>query len=390
MKFYSHIKKRPEDFVVEEIPAISFKNEGEYAVFNLKKRNVSTLEAVRIISKLLKIPLKSIGFAGLKDKYAITSQYITVPEKAIKEREISFSNERGKWKIAKTGQKHANMFFKIKHAGYSNKPISVGNLKGNRFTIKIRNFEKSMREKFYRNLQTVKLYGFPNYFGEQRFGSVKSREDFILKYMLKGEFEKALKVYFLGKEKINTLNSWQQIFRVAKPVLEEYEKDLLKALIKGLHAEEAFRILPKNIRIMFNFAFQSYLFNRILGRYISYRYPYKQVTFINNWKLYFYTEVSDFDYLKNLKIPYTGKTFPPEDPVLKKAMREIFKEEKINPDLFDTEVAGMKVMTDGQRKAIVMPDSFKIVSKTKRDITVQFILPPGSYATILLRALLSV
>ncbi|WP_297444760.1 tRNA pseudouridine(13) synthase TruD [Desulfurobacterium sp.] len=386
MKLYSHIKKIPEDFVVEEVPALKVVSEGAFDVFILKKRNVSTLEAVRIISKLLKFSLKSIGFAGLKDKYAVTTQYITVPSGKITEEKLSFYND-GRWRV---GKRQSNSSFEIKFIGKSKKPLTIGNIYGNKFTIKIRNFEKSMREKFYRNLQTVKLYGFPNYFGEQRFGSVKSRDDFVLRYILKGDFVKALKVYFLGKEKIDMLTDWQNIYKVLKPTLEEYEKDLLRGLLKGLPAEKAFRILPKNIRVMFNFAFQSYLFNRILGEYILNKYSYRQVPFINNWKLYFYLEVPDFEYFKNLQIPYTGKNLPPEDSLLKKVMKKVFKEEKVTPSVFDMEIAGMKVMTDGQRKAVVIPENFKIVSKTKKDVTIQFILPPGSYATILLRALLSV
>ncbi|WP_457570051.1 tRNA pseudouridine(13) synthase TruD [Desulfurobacterium sp.] len=386
MKLYSHIKKTPEDFIVEELPRLEITDDGKYDVFLLQKRNTSTLEAVRIISKLLKIPLKVIGFAGLKDKYAVTTQYITLPSGSISEKEIHFVNN-GRWQI---GKERGNSFFKIKFVGRTNRPLSLGEIQGNKFTIKVRNFEKSMREKFYRNLQTVKLYGFPNYFGEQRFGSVKSRDDFVLRYLLKGNFEKALKVYFLGKEKIDIVTSWQDIYKILKPTLEEYEKDLLKGLIRGLPAEKAFRILPKNIRIMFNFAFQSYLFNRFLGEYIKHKYPHVQIPFINNWKLYFYTEVRDFDRLKNLKIPYTGQEFPPEDPLLRKIIRRVFKEEKIDPATFNAEIAGIKVMTDGERKAIVIPKNFKIISKTKKDITLEFILPPGAYATILLRNLLAV
>ncbi|SNR61426.1 tRNA pseudouridine(13) synthase TruD [Desulfurobacterium atlanticum] len=387
MKLYAHIKKYPEDFVVEEIPDIEVKSSGKFDVYKLEKRNVSTLESVRLISRFLKIPLKSIGFAGLKDKYAVTTQFITVPSGSLEDR-FGFVHENG-WRRTESFNKGKTCFF-LEKVGKTDEPLSLGKIKGNRFTVKIRNFEKNMRERFYRNLQIVKLFGFANYFGEQRFGSVKSRDDFVLKYLLKGDFETALKVYFLGKEKISFITSWRDIYKTLKPALEEYEKDMIKGLLRGLSAEKAFRILPKNVRLMFNFAFQSFLWNEILALYIKERYPYVQIPFVNNWKLNFYLEVDDLNYLKNLEIPYTGKVYNVKDRLLKRIMEKVFRLRGVEKEFFDREVAGMKVLTDGIRKAVVFPEDFRIVSKTKKDVVLQFKLPPGSYATILLRKLLSV
>jgi len=66
LKLYSRIKTRPEDFIVEEVSTLEPKEEGKYHFIELKKRDVSTLEALRVISRFLKIPLKEIGFAALR------------------------------------------------------------------------------------------------------------------------------------------------------------------------------------------------------------------------------------------------------------------------------------------------------------------------------------
>ncbi len=388
MKLYKRIKTRPEDFIVEEICPFEPQEEGRYWFLELKKRDVSTLEALRVISRLLKIPLKDIGFAGLKDRFALTTQYITIPD-SYRVEDCCFGFVNNRW--VKVSFSDLNrMGFCIKVLGKSLKPLNIGDLKGNRFTVVVRNFEKSLRRRFYRNVEIVKEYGFPNYFGEQRFGSVKSRDDFLLRYLLRGDFDGALRSYFFGKSKVEFWGDWKKLYRTLSPALEEYEKDLIRGLMRGLPPEKAFRILPKNVRLMFNFAFQSFLWNEYLRTYIESKYPFERVPFINNWKLSYYLEVYDIDYLKQLQVPYTAKEYSVKDSLLKDSIEKVLKEYEVDESWFNAQVGGMTVMTDGLRKAIVFPEGFKVLGKTKREIKLSFTLPPGSYATVLLRFLLKV
>jgi tRNA pseudouridine13 synthase len=373
--------------VVEEIPLNEPEERGAFHLLKLTKRNVSTLEALRVISRHLKIPLKKIGFAGLKDKFAITSQYITVPDEFSVPQRFCLVQTGSGWRKCKEIPCGATYIF-LERVGKSKEPLTLGRLRANRFTIVVRNFEKSQREKFYRNYEVVKRYGFPNYFGEQRFGSVKSRDNFVLKFLLKGNFEEALRSYFFGKSNLELWGNWRKFYRSISGGLEEYERDLIKGLMRGLPAEKAFRILPKNVRLMFNFAYQSYLWNEVLRGYIEEKYPFVRIPFINNWKLSYYLEVSDLERFRELLIPYTAKEHEVEDKILKKVMERVFLREGVREEWFDAEVGGMKVMTDGLRRAVVFPEDFKILGKTKREITLTFSLPPGSYATVLLRFLL--
>ncbi|MFC1705076.1 tRNA pseudouridine(13) synthase TruD [Nanoarchaeota archaeon] len=72
------IKQIPEDFVVREKTNVKFSDEGDFSYFLLKKRNYTTLRAVQAIATYFKIPTKFIGFAGTKDKNAITEQFISI------------------------------------------------------------------------------------------------------------------------------------------------------------------------------------------------------------------------------------------------------------------------------------------------------------------------
>src|SRR3989344_5751746 len=113
------IKEKPEDFIVEEVINLN-KGGGDYSYLRLTKKNWNTLDILNKISIILKIPRKYIGFAGNKDRRAITTQYISV-YKVTKE------------KLEKLNITDANLEF----LGYGKTPITLGSLLGNRFKIKL-------------------------------------------------------------------------------------------------------------------------------------------------------------------------------------------------------------------------------------------------------------
>ncbi len=385
-----YIKHKPEDFIVEEILNREIVDNGEFSLFELNKINTSTMEAIRQISKEFKIPPTEIGFAGLKDKFAITKQYITIPIKYPLPKEFSLIQKGNKWLElfnCKIDKKYKG--FCIKFLGYTDKKINIGDNQGNKFIIKISNLNKNLKRNIYKNIDLLKEIGFPNYFGEQRFGSIKGRNDLIFIDIINGKIENALKKYFsIKNKKLKYWGNWEKFYKEYKNQLEIYERDLILGLKRGLPFEKAIRILPKNIRLLFNFSFQSLLWNEYLKEYIKKKYPYKKIDFINNWKLYFYTSVYDLDYLKELEIPFTAKDFKPKDKLLNRIIKTTLKRFNITKDLFEKEIIGIKILTDEKRKAIVIPKDLAIIEKQSTYVRVSFTLPSGSYATILIRAIL--
>ncbi|MBI4140071.1 tRNA pseudouridine(13) synthase TruD [Candidatus Woesearchaeota archaeon] len=154
------IKHIPEDFIVEEVTTISPKNCGEYTLFLLKKKNMNTIDALQSLSKIWRIPLKRIGYSGNKDKKAITTQTCSAKGNI---KEIATEN------------------ISVKIIGRSERPVSLGLNKGNKFTITVRNVDKIpiINEKFV------------NYFGSQRFGE---RNPEIGLKILKKEYEKVVEL----------------------------------------------------------------------------------------------------------------------------------------------------------------------------------------------------
>lgn len=149
-----HFKQTARDFVVEEIPLYEFSGEGEHLILFVRKKNTSTPEMINQICKYLNIKIKDVGYAGLKDKHAMTKQYISLHKKHEAAMD-AFEDENIKV-ISKT---------------YHNNKIRIGHLKGNRFFIKVKKVNPTDAKKIDEALKNISLYGMPNFFGYQRFGN---------------------------------------------------------------------------------------------------------------------------------------------------------------------------------------------------------------------------
>jgi len=149
-----HFKQSPRDFVVKEIPLYEFSGEGEHLVLFVRKKNISTLELVSILAKYLGIQNKEIGYAGLKDKHAMTKQYMSIHKK----HEEALENFE-----------HPDV--KIVSKTYHNNKIKIGHLKGNRFYIKVKKVNPTSAVKIDEALKKISDFGMPNFFGYQRFGT---------------------------------------------------------------------------------------------------------------------------------------------------------------------------------------------------------------------------
>lgn len=150
------IKQSPEDFVVDEIP---IEKPGRILIATMEKRNLTTPEAIKKIAFALGIPEASIGFAGLKDKVAVTRQAISL--------------ERIGPSLAERANSENIRLSDFRYGGV----LFPGDLKGNAFTITVRGIKhgKEDAKKIIRDFSDeVSNRGIPNYFGEQRFGMEKN------------------------------------------------------------------------------------------------------------------------------------------------------------------------------------------------------------------------
>lgn len=148
-----HFKQSIRDFVVDEIPLYPFTGQGEHLILHVRKKGLSTWDLVSLLAKHLGIKSREIGYAGLKDKNAMTKQYISLHK----------SHER---KLESFSHKDVKILDKTYH---KNK-IHMGHLKGNRFFIRLKKVDPIAAVKIDEALRQIRQYGMPNFFGFQRFG----------------------------------------------------------------------------------------------------------------------------------------------------------------------------------------------------------------------------
>ena len=178
--------KSPEDFVVKEIIDEKFlrkykrtgkcieKMSGDYTLFLVRKRNMTTEEAVKIIAKIFGVSEKSIGYAGLKDKFAVTEQYMTIKKyiKPVKEENLE-----------------------VIIIGKINRHIGIGDLIKNEFEITLHNVSNT--KKIIENTKKIEKSGMKNFFGPQRFG-INKNNHIIGRYLAEKKFREAEKL--LGRK----------------------------------------------------------------------------------------------------------------------------------------------------------------------------------------------
>lgn len=145
------VKEQPEDFRVVEIPAYDPCGEGEHLFVRIEKTGLSTEELVGDVASRLGIARREIGTAGLKDKWAVTEQTISIP--AAHESQLAGIDAEA-YRIL-SAQRHTNK-------------LRTGHLRGNRFEIRIR--EALHPEHADAIVQRLQQTGLPNFFGSQRFG----------------------------------------------------------------------------------------------------------------------------------------------------------------------------------------------------------------------------
>ncbi len=203
------LKQIPEDFIVKEKLRLKMKG-GPYSYFRLKKAKWNTIDAINELVKRLGIKRKAISFAGIKDRQAVTEQYISI-----------FN-----------GQESFNSIdikdIKLEYLGKGKEKVHTGLLKGNEFIITVRGLDKECK---------TMLTSIPNYFDEQRFGRGDNKG--VGKAIVQGDFNKACEILGLNVDKNDYLG-----------VLKKEKKDLLALYVNS---------------------YQSWLFNEVLTELIRRR-----------------------------------------------------------------------------------------------------------------------
>jgi tRNA pseudouridine13 synthase len=251
------IKQRVEDFSVEELPLYAPSGEGGHTFFEIRKVGLSTFQAVRTIAKALGVPTNHIGYAGLKDAQAITCQVLSVqgvPPSAVTA--LDLSGIRVMW-----AERHRNK-------------LKIGQLRGNSFTIRVREVDESALPASQAILQVLIQRGVPNRYGPQRFGQ-RGDSDQLGRAVVERDARGFIQA-FLGGPHANEsdlVQSARSQFDADRreealkllPYSMADERRALQTLIRTQgDYRRAYAAVPKRLKVFLLSAYQSALFNRVL------------------------------------------------------------------------------------------------------------------------------
>ncbi len=392
------IKESAEDFYVEEIIDLEkFKEkEGRNLLIKVKKKNWETLNFARVLSNVLGISQKRVGYSGTKDKNAVSVQYFIIYN----------ADEKIAEKLREVRLKDAE----IEVVCFTSKNLELGDLVGNFFRVKVSDAENG--ERVEKITEELKEKGIPNFFGIQRFGSLRLITHEVGKLIIQRKYEEAFWVYvakpFEGeREDVRKIREilWKE--RDAKFGLRElpkylrYERLLLQKLREGKNELEALLSLPKNLKLMFIHAYQSYLFNRLLSERIREFGNLKEierddfVDFVNFRKGYkVYSEdfsiLTDFNsprisFLKEKGYAILALPLPGYETKLVgwsgEKLKEILEEEGIDLESFKSPYP--EFSSKGSLRVAEIPFDFERFSYSEG--VFEFFLPKGCYATVFLR-----
>ncbi|NPE28542.1 tRNA pseudouridine(13) synthase TruD [Methanococcoides sp. SA1] len=407
------LRQQTEDFGVIEITNREEGTEGKYLILELTKRNWETHHLIRDLTRILRISQKRVGFAGTKDKRAVTTQKISIydmDEEALQNVHLKDTE--------------------LKILGRSNKSLELGDLTGNEFIITARDIdldEKELESRLSQTTASIKEQGgVPNFFGIQRFGALRPITHVVGESIVRNDIEKAAMAYIAASypdEPEDTQEVRNRVFETRDyieglkgyPLQLRYERAMMHHLVsKPEDYAGSFETLPANIRKMFVHAYQSYIYNTIICGRIKKGLPLNRavvgdiVCFKNkaglpdNSRNERVTE-DNIDGMNNLvrrnrafvTAPLVGHSSELATGVPGEIEREVIEE--LNVPIEGFKVPSMEELSSkGLRREILLSTDPKYfieedeLNEGKYKVTLDFSLPKGSYATTILREYMKV
>ncbi len=373
---FTEFSFKPEEFVVEEITkegvvleigknfnlgaeGNSLLDKNYFLHFVLEKREWNTEQALRTIANFLHVKPSRFNYAGTKDRNALTTQLCSVfalpPERLL---EVN-----GKIKD-----------LKINGAWKSGDKVRLGDLQGNRFTIILNEGNCGVKPDSIEILAKAKSsnFSFPNFFGLQRFGSLRKNTATVGQLLLKGDFQGAVWNYLAfseGEKDGESVSARKRLseekdFTKAQeyfPRHLKYERILLEHLSKSPNDfVGALGKMPRHLVLMFVHALQSKLFNELLEERMA----------EGNWNL-----------------EERGMLIG-SDSVLGEKEKALLEKEGISQQSFSVKQMPFLSSKGSERGFFAEMDDFEVLEKSEGNVKAQFSLESGCYATVALSFLL--
>jgi tRNA pseudouridine13 synthase len=382
------LKQLPEDFSVTESWRFDPDPRGQWFVYLMDKQKLSTFEAVERLRAAARVQSADVSYCGLKDKQGRTTQLV-----AVRGTEVDLQEPD----------------LRLKLLGRTAEALSAANTTSNRFAVTVRDLSEDDVARLTASMAEVRRIGVIDYFDSQRFGSLKHGQGFLVKDLMRGEHEMALKNFLARPSELDRTTDakvkqfWKENWgkwdlHNPHPGAERYDM-VLRYLRK--HPEDflgAFLRTEPRWRGLQVFAYQSWLWNEgvkaylrdVVGvaRLVSIRYQAGTLLFPR-----------ELD--RELAHELRGRTFPLlapgskfEDPRMERAALSVLERE--NQTLADLRVKDApQIHFDAEERPLLVHPGKLVVGEARKDelnrgrlrVNLAFTLPPGAYATLVVKRL---
>ncbi len=381
------VKQQPEDFQVEELTAVAPTGGGPFALYRLEKRGWSTPDALAAVRRRWKVEPRRLSYGGLKDRHAITVQYLTIfrgPRRSLEHHGI-----------------------RVDYLGQVPRPYESGDIRANRFRLTVRSLTAEQLAAALRALDEVRADGVPNYFDDQRFGSVSAGEEFIARLLVRGRFEEALRLALAApyehdravqkQEKAILRAHWGDWAALKEKLPRGHTRSLVDYLLHhpGDFRGAVARLRPE-LRGLYLSAYQSHLWNRILARWVEGHCRPDQVvgvtTKLGTVPMWRHLDDEQRRELAGLMLPLPSARLRLEaDDPRAVLVQSVLAEEGL--ELKQMQVKGVRELffSKGERPALCRPMDLGAagaddeLNAGRQKLTLGFDLPRGSYATLLIK-----
>ncbi len=383
------LKVIPEDFRVEEVSDMEISRaRGPYAVYRLTKSSWDTFDLIDLLSRRLGVPRDAVSVGGMKDRHGRTTQLISV-------------RVAGKCPASLEDRN-----FSLTREGWAGEPVTARSVSGNRFFLVLRSMTDAEVRAALPHLRAAAETGIPNYYDEQRFGSARHGAGFMGKSIFLGRREEALRLYFTPSKhddqktrKLKKLvtENWGRWSACMDAAFGEYRRVLSylaehpRAFHKALEAiDHRFLVFALN-------AYQSYLFNEVLGRRIlglseKHGFPVGSLKYAFGSYVFPLSLGKEAAAALSGELPVPGFDTETGDPAVRAIVEDVVRAEGVG--LEDLRVRQMrKLSAHGVMRAAMAPVRLLGEPRAEPDdmyqgrmkVSLSFFLPRGSYATILIK-----
>jgi tRNA pseudouridine13 synthase len=382
------LKQSPDDFQVEELTDLVAGDQGEHALYRLEKRNWTTPDALAVVRRRWHIEPRRLSHGGLKDRHAATVQHLTIfhgPQRNLTQQGLS-----------------------VRYLGQTVSPFTTQQVRANRFAIVLRRLTPAQCEHALKTLDEIRADGIPNYFDDQRFGSVTADGDFIARLMVLGRFEDALRLALTGPYEFDRAGQKRE-----KAILQAHwgdwpackqklERGHARSLIDYLaHHPTDFRgaleRLRPELRGLYLSAYQSDVWNRTLALFLRRLAPDCLLAVpLRRGEVPFPRGLDDAQRqtLAALTLPLASARLKPDpDDPRGELVRTVLAEDSLTLEQMKVKGSRELFFSRGERPALCQPRELSGEVQdderhpASKKLSLRFDLPRGSYATLVVKRL---